>query len=298
MNKSTFIKTADSVTSIRADFIIALLPAIIWGAVRFGMHSVYVMAAALLGAALSHILFGFFTEGKFILPSLYTVFCGLSFGLMLYQNTSVLLAAAGGALSVFIVILLGGEGKCPVFAPIVARLIIFQLLPYRINKPERLPLEILFSGELPSDSTFDLVLGMTSGIIGGVSVIALLVGLLYLLIRKTADHKTVLSYIAVSVALSFIFPTFEGRGMESAIIELLSGEILFVSIFALSDYSSAAKSFIGKIACGAACAVLTFVLRKNGFVSESVFISVTTVQIVAFCAKLIYSKAKEIKYAN
>ena len=292
---NTFIKTSESSLSLRLDFIIALVPALIWSFVRFGTDALITVLLSVATAAATDVLLYFFKNLKFRAPSLYSIYCGMIFGAMLYAQTHILLTILGSVLCILLIYIMGGEGKCFLFAPVVARFLIFCLLPYRINKPDKLPLEVLFNGELPKETVYDLVLGMSQNIVGAVSALAMIFAIIYLWIRKACDFKSSFAYIACSFALSFAFPAFQGRGVESAIFELLAGEILFAAAFILTDFSSSPKSVSLKFIQGAVCALITFALRQIGYATDSVFLAVLCTNMISHIVSEVIYVIREVK---
>lgn len=296
--KHTFIKSHESVSSIRADLIIALIPSVLWAVIRYGANALILLAASVISSVAADVILTYISESKFKLPAVYTYFCAMIFALTLYSQTSVVIAVTGSILCVFLVKVMGGEGASFIFAPIAARILIFEMLPYSVGMTTEMPLEVLQSGELPSESIFDLMLGMESGSVGTVSVIAILIGFVYLALRRHTDFKASVAFVAVSFALSFFLPSFEGRGMESAAFELLSGEAVFTAVFVLTDYASSPFGDLGKIIKGIICAVIMFLMRKLGYAAESVFLAVFCTNLITYAVSTVYSRAKEVKNAK
>ena len=294
--KTSFIRTTESVTSLRLDFIIAILPSIIWSFIRFGVSAFITVVTSVVTACIADVLINFLLKSKLKAPSLYSAYYGIIFGAILYDETDILLTVFGSLLTVLLIYILGGVGKSFVFAPVAARLLIFNFLPYRVNKPADLPIEILYNGELPGETLYDLVLGMSKGAIGTVSVLAILWAFVYLWIRKSGDLKSSLSYIAALCILFFAFPAFQGRGVESAAFELFSGEILFAAAFILPDYGSSPNSTLLKYIAGIVCGLLTFTFRKVGYVADSVFLSILCTNMVVYVTSTISNHIKEVKY--
>lgn len=299
--KKTFVKSIETVNTIRADYIIALIPAIIWSIFRFGFHAFEILAIAIASCVVSDLLIRFLLERKMSAPSLYSLYCGAFLGLSLYPSTSVLIAGLSGVICAFVLSILGGSGKCFVFAPIAARIIAFELIPNRINKPENMSFETLLNGELPTESAFDFMLGSTMGALGSVSLIAIAIGAVYLLIRKSADFRVSVSYILVAALLYFIFPLIQDNGAETAMYEIMSGEIIFAAVFALTDFAALPESSQGKYAKGALCAILTYILRRCGFTADAVFLAILISDVISalFSKIAIYFlTVKEAKYAK
>ena len=165
MNSSqSTIKFPETVASIRLDYLIALIPALIWSVFRFKSVSIFLIAISVISAVLTDLVMKLITNKKFSSPSLYSVYLGAVFSLTLYNTVSPKIALIGGAVSVFIMHLLGGEGKCFVFAPYAARILLSVALPALFVIPEDLPAEVIYGGTLPDTSVFDSVLGTSESL--------------------------------------------------------------------------------------------------------------------------------------
>lgn len=280
--KRSFLRSPESEFSLRADFLIALLPVILWSVIRFGIKALVSIAVCALSAAAADVLLHLFSTFKFKAPSLHIIYCGAVLALTFYSETKIPVMIVGGAVCTLLIYLMGGAAKSFVFAPLVSRIFLMGLLPDMINKPTGLPLEALFEGNMPDETLYELILGMENGAIGSASAIAILLGIIYLWIRKAADFNASLVYLIVSFALSFAFPAIVGRGVESAMYELLSGEVLFACAYVVTDYASGPRSYFGRFMKGILCALLTFIFRRFGFAAESVFLSLICTNIVTY----------------
>ncbi len=296
-SKMTFVRSAENANTIRGDFVISMLPVMIWSLIRFGFHAFEIIAVTVISTIASDIAFKLIFFSKKPTVSLYAVYCGMFLSLSFYPSTSILIAGIGGIICALMLNMLGGEGKCLVFAPIAARLIAFELIPFRINKPDNMPFEKLLSGELPTESSFDFMLGTVDGALGTVSVIAISVGAVYLFIRKSADCRTAFSYIASAAVLYYIFPLIRDNGAETVLYEVISGDIIFAAVFALTNFSKTPKTIAGKHIKGIICAVLTFILRKTGFTADAVFIAILITDLASSVLSYIVIRSAYVKEA-
>ena len=293
--RKTYVRSQENFNTIRADYILALLPAVIWSVIRYGFHAFEVIIVSAVSTALFDFIFSLLLTRKAPKLSLYSLYCGVFLGLSLYSATSVLIAGFAGLICAFVLSVLQGSGKSFVFAPIAARILAFELIPNRINKPDNMPFEELLFGELPTESTFDLIIGTAEGVLGSISVMAIALGVIYLLIRKSDDIRASASYIVAVAVLYFIFPLIKDNGAETALYEILSGDVLFVAFFALTDFATSPKTSAGKYIKGIICAILTFVLRRIGFTADGVFISVLISDITCVLCSNIAIKISTVK---
>ncbi len=100
--------------------------------------------------------------------------------------------------------------------------------------------------------------GNIGGCIGETSAVLLLLGGLYLLIRKVINWRIPVFYIGVMAVLCYLFPT-SGLPVQYMLAQLLSGGLLIGAIFMATDYATAPVTRMGQIiyAIGCACSPLS-----------------------------------------
>ncbi|MBE6928096.1 MAG: RnfABCDGE type electron transport complex subunit D [Ruminococcaceae bacterium] len=132
------------------------------------------------------------------------------------------------------------------------------------------PMESLANGTLPNDSLLDLFLGKIGGSFGEVSALALILGGIYLLVRKVISARIPLAYLLTVAVLAFIFPLEGNARMDWMLCQLLSGGLMLGAIFMATDYTTSPVTHGGQIAFGVGCGVLTIALRYFGSYVEGV----------------------------
>ena len=75
-------------------------------------------------------------------------------------------------------------------------------------------------GNVPTSSTFDILLGNISGAIGSVNILIILVCGVCMLIRGTNSFLAALPAIGMAGLLACFFPRSHVSGMESAFLEI------------------------------------------------------------------------------
>lgn len=114
-------------------------------------------------------------------------------------------------------------------------------------------------------------LGYSSGVIGEVSVLAILIGAAYLFIRRVIRPTAPLAFV-----LSFAFFAWMWIGMTDSLFsgnvlgELMFGGVLFAAFFMITDYSTSPMTKAGQIIFGAGAGFLTVVIRHFGSYPEGV----------------------------
>ena len=121
-----------------------------------------------------------------------------------------------------------------------------------------------------TEPIFDMIFGFSSGSFGETSAILILLGGLYIIYKKAANWKIVVSSILSFVILQSIF-YFSGleittpQGMQivaDPIASVLSGSFLFAAFFMITDPVSASQSTdAGRWIYGAVFGILTVLIR-------------------------------------
>lgn len=134
------------------------------------------------------------------------------------------------------------------------------------------PLEVLRQGEsLPWQ---DLFLGHTSGSIGEMSAILILLGGLFIMYKKAASWRLVLSCLLGGIVSSGILRVAGFAQIPDPVTTLVAGSFLFGAFFVVTEPVSGAKTKIGQWIYGLMIGSLIVVLRGFSNFSEGVMFSV------------------------
>ena len=123
---------------------------------------------------------------------------------------------------------------------------------------------------LPAESLLALFLGKVGGSLGEVSAAALLLGGVYLLVRKVISPRIPLAYLGTVAVLAFLFPRGGLDGDVWMLYQLLSGGLMLGAIFMATDYTTSPVTHLGQIVYGVGCGVLTLLFRYFGSYVEGV----------------------------
>ena len=132
------------------------------------------------------------------------------------------------------------------------------------------PLASMSAGKLPAEDALDLFLGQTGGCIGEVCAAALLLGGVYLLLRRVITLRIPLSYLGTVAVLAFTFPLGGANRLDWMLCQLLSGGLMLGALFMAMDYTTSPVTHAGQIAYGVGCGVLTLLFRYFGSYPEGV----------------------------
>lgn len=116
----------------------------------------------------------------------------------------------------------------------------------------------------------EMLFSKIGGSVGEVSALALLVGFVYLLIRKVIRPHIPLSIIGSVMLLSGIFWLIDPSHNPDPIFTVLTGGILIGSIFMATDYVTSPMSTKGMVIFGIGIGVITVLIRNFGAYPEGI----------------------------
>ena len=132
------------------------------------------------------------------------------------------------------------------------------------------PLAALKNGALPDASVLDAFVGNVGGCIGEVSALLLLVGGIYLVVRKVISPRIPLCFIGTVAVLAFIFPRGDNSRLTWMAYQLFSGGLFLGAIFMATDYVTSPVTKLGQTVFGIGCGALTILIRYFGGYPEGV----------------------------
>ena len=136
------------------------------------------------------------------------------------------------------------------------------------------PLALFAKGETDSlPSLMNMFLGVRGGCLGETCILALLLGGIYLVIRRVITWHTPVAFIG-TVALMSLFC---GRDV---LYQLMSGGLVLGAVFMATDYSSSPATKWGKIIAGIFCGLITVLIRFWGNFPEGVSFSILLMNIL------------------
>ena len=126
-----------------------------------------------------------------------------------------------------------------------------------------------------------MLIGSVGGSMGETSAILLLVGLLYLLVRKIISARIPLAYVGTVAVLAFLFPQGNDRLVWMG-YQVLSGGLLLGAIFMATDYATSPVTKVGQIIYGIGCGVITIAIRYFGAYAEGVSYAILIMNVTVF----------------
>ncbi len=137
------------------------------------------------------------------------------------------------------------------------------------------PLAVMKEGafdQLPE--ILDMFLGFVGGSLGETSAAALLVGFLYLLIRKVISWQIPVAYIGTVALVSLISAPAGIGAVDYMLYSIFGGGLMLGAIFMATDYATSPVTKPGQLIFGIGCGLLTVFIRRFGSYPEGVCYSI------------------------
>ena len=271
------------------DVLIALSPAAVAAVVLFGLRALLNIALCVGVCMLSEFLFNLITRKKQTVLDLSSAVTGLLLALNLSTKVTVWQCIVGSVFAIVVVKCLFGGIGCNFANPaITAR--IFLLVSFNsvvggaaANFETDLtagatPLTAIKEGSLENlPSLLDMLFGNRGGAIGETCAIALIIGGVYLIVRKVISWHTPVIFIGTVFVLSLLIQ----QDLTLALYEVLGGGLLIGAIFMATDYSTTPINKLGKMVFALGCGIITVLIRFWGSYPEGVSFAILLMNILS-----------------
>ena len=137
----------------------------------------------------------------------------------------------------------------------------------------------------------DMLFYNIGGSAGELSAIAILIGFVYLLVRKVIRPYITLSILATVAIFSGIFWGINPEQFTDPVFNLLTGGLLLGSVFMATDYVTSPMSNLGGIIYGVGIGVITMLIRYFGAYPEGVSFAILIMNsVVPLINKVCHAK--------
>lgn len=282
---SPHISSSNSTQRTMLDVIIALVPVSIAAVILFGIPALLVIAVCVVSAVAGEAVFNIAVKKEQTIGDLSAVVTGLILALNLPANVPLWQAAVGSVFAIVIVKgIFGGLGKNIVNPAIAAR--VFMLIAFGSMTKAAFPTGLdSVSGATPladlandkAVNLLDLFLGKCGGALGETCTAALLIGGIYLLVRKVISWHIPVAFIGTTFLFTFAV---EGWNLETTLAWVLSGGLVLGAFFMATDYVTSPTTAKGKLIFGIGAGVITVLIRFWGGYPEGVSFAILLMNIV------------------
>ena len=316
VSSSPHIVSPANTQRIMLDVIIALCPAVIAMVLLYGFYPLFLTVLSVATAVFCEWAFNLVTRRPQSVRDLSAVVTGIILALNLPPVVPFYVPMVGAAFAIVIVkMLFGGIGRNFANPAITARIFLMlawtgvmtqfvspidlsdgaNLFAYfnqgvSISLPDAIttatPLQnvkdAISSGANPAEGlcALDMFLGRIGGSAGEVSALAVLIGGVYLAVRRVIDVKIPVLYIGSTALFTAIFFADSGYAGEYVWTYLLGGGLMFGAFFMATDYATSPKTPVAVVIYGVGLGLLTVIIRKFGTMNEGVSFAILLMNIV------------------
>lgn len=303
ITSSPHIKSKEDTQSIMLDVLLALVPSLCVSTYVFGFRSILMTAVSIIACMVFEAIYDKIVGKENTIMDLSAAVTGALLAFVCPVTLPYWMLIIGDGIAIIIAkCLFGGLGKNFINPALAGRAFLLASWPVAMTTWVAARGEVgLFSnadvtsiatpmailkgsaeGDLPSIAS--MFLGLCGGSMGEVSAIALLIGGIYLLIRKVITIHIPAAYILTVAVLTFIFPSGDLGHVQSMLYNVLGGGLLLGAFFMATDYSTTPVSKKGQVIFGIGCGLLTVMIRFFGGYPEGVCYSIllmnTTVWLI------------------
>ena len=319
ISSSPHVHAPVTTRTIMRDVLIALTPALLGSIYFFGLQALLVTLVSAAACVFFEWAYCRITKTNCKIYDLSAVVTGVLIAFVCPPTIPIWTILIGDFFAIILVkALFGGIGRNIVNPALAARAFLFSYpvlmthwtdpglqnilwIPDAVSSAT--PLASMHQGVLPENVTIlDMFLGNIGGCIGETSALLLLIGFVYLLIRKVVHLRIPVAFIGTVAVLTFLFPMGNDR-ITWMLAQLLSGGLMLGAMFMATDYVTSPVTKLGQVCFGIGCGLITVIIRYFGGYPEGVSYAI----LIMNCCVVLFDrigrpkkfgapkKAKEVK---
>ena len=270
---SPHIRSERTTQKIMLDVIIALIPALIAAVINFGFRSLVLTLLSAAVCVLCEFVWEKAMKKDITVADLSAVVTGILIAYNVPVNMPIWELIVGDIAAIIGVKMLFGGLGCNFMNPaLVGRIVMMfsfttdittYTFPAGVDAlSSATPLPVL--DKLDWSNFMTLFLGAHGGVIGETCALALLIGGLYLVIRKVIKPIIPLCYMGAVILFSWLF------GGVQPVLSVFAGGVMLGGIFMATDYVTSPITNWGKVIFGVFCGFITAAIRVFGNYAEGV----------------------------
>ena len=279
------IRNGEDTRGLMLDVIIALMPALLFGVWHFGVRVAISAVVSVVSAMFFEWLYRKLMHKTQTIGDLSAAVTGLLLSMVCPPELPVWMLVVGNFFAIFVVKqLYGGLGKNFLNPALAARAALVACYASAMTSWSKVdaatgatPMALLKAGDMEALTAAypikDMAIGFISGSAGEVSALMLLIGGVYLIVRKVISWQTPVAYIATVAVVTFLFP----RGndpMTFMLYNVLGGGLFLGAFFMATDYVTSPVTKKGQLIFGLGCGLITVFIRYFGSYPEGVCYSI------------------------
>lgn len=286
----------DTVAKIMRDVIIALIPALIAGCLIFGLRAFIVTLVCVLSCVGAEYIWNKILRKPDTTGDLSAIVTGMLLAFNLPASIPLWMAVIGSVFAIIIVKqFFGGIGHNFINPALAGRAFLLAawalamttwyepgtVLPL-FSTPDAIssatPLAAYADGSRAYSYKM-LLLGTHGGCIGETSAVAILIGAIYLVVKKVIRIRVPLIFIATVAIGTWLFAGSGDIGTGDWLYQILSGGLMLGACFMATDYTTTPTTPNGQIVFAIGAGIITVLIRIWGGYPEGVSYSILLMNI-------------------
>lgn len=290
VSASPHLRSTQTTTRIMLDVIISLIPALIASVIFFGPRTLIVTAFTVSSAVLAEYISRKVMKRHQTIGDLSAVVTGLILALNLPSTIPYWMASIGSVVAIVVVKqFFGGIGQNFANPAITARIVLLLSFGAQMGNwatpfswlkgkvvTSATPLALEY-GATDAPGLIDMLLGNRGGSLGETCAVALILGGVYLMIRKVISPAIPLTYIGTVALITLIA---EKGNVCATLYQVMGGGLLLGAFFMATDYSTCPIKVRGKIIFGVGCGIITALIRLFTPMTEGVSFAILLMNLV------------------
>lgn len=319
VSSSPHIRSKETVSSVMRDVVIALVPATVMGIIFFGLSAAIMIAVSIIAAMAWETIYNKIAKK----PNTVKDFSAVITGLLLALNMPAL-PLSEHPIAVFVMPIIGtgfaiviakqlfgGLGQNFINPALAGRAFLvasyptlmtgsaFKITNFMVEaETYATPLASMKEGGSYGADLISGLIGNTGGTIGETCAIALIIGGIYLIVKKVISWRIPVLYIGTVLIFTYILKL---CGIEGAanrdFTEIFYGGLMLGAFFMATDYASSPVTPTGQFIMGFGCGFITVLIRVFGGYPEGVSYSILLMNL---CVPLIdrWTSPKKFGYVK
>ena len=295
VSHAPFWHDGDSLFKMNLNYILALLPAAIFGVLQFGGLALGVIALSVSTAMLWEAIINIVSRRKIPIGDLDAAVIGLLFALMIPATMPWWVVVVGTFVAVVLgKFIFGGIGANPFHPTLVAIAILMMSWPvcfdfdaayvaYDFNYTALAPLAALkFQGASATDlfSLTDLFMGREVGGIGSTFGLGIVIGGIYLMLRGYTRWEVVVSFLAGILITAGLFYVSNSEAYACPLFHLFSGYTLLGAFFLATESSSSPVNKIPMLIYGFLGGFMIILMRNIGVYADGTVLAILLINVI------------------
>ncbi len=325
-SSSPHIRSNEDTRSIMLDVIIALMPALVMGVYVFGWRALTSTLVSVAACVVWEWLYRKVMKKSNSIGDLSAVVTGILLAFVCPVQTPYWMLTIGAFFSIVLVKQLYGGIGCNFINPALAgRAILLASYATAMTTWVKVgekaavigsnadivtaatPLAMMKGVDAAGWETLtntytlgDMFIGRIGGSLGEVSSLMLLLGGIYLLLRKVISWQTPVAFIATVAVITLISAPAGVSSVEYMAYNVFGGGLMLGAIFMATDYATSPVTKLGQAIFGIGCGLITVFIRRFGSYPEGVCYSImimncTTWLLDKYIRPTIYGALKKEK---